>query len=512
MDPEDAVRRAAAVLAVEPDEAYRILCGALASGSPEETLCDLLGYENIELVAAAVQHRAYFCDAEVTNEEPKYVEHVIPPGKSIRVPEDELVSTRAAGADARHFGYERFNAVQSRVFPAAYQSGGNMLVCAPTGAGKTDVALLAILRELKEPRSQVVYIAPMKALATEVAAKYRRVFSGSDVPVIEYTGDTEVDAGTANKARVIVCTPEKFDVSTRRLAPLFKSIRLVVIDEIHLLGDSRGPVLEVLVARMFRMSELHQRFIRIVGLSATLPNYKDVARFIRAEHVFFFDAMYRPVPLGVTITGFKKGSKQADEQAYLLDKLGALLRNKHQALVFVNSRAQTVAVAKLVMGLTAPVPVPAPSDSEGTGKQRRGRRAQTRLTGVHEHLFLNRVGVHHAGMPRGERLAMEEYFREGKIDVLVSTSTLAWGVNLPARAVFIYGTSFYNAARGAFDDLGILDVVQIFGRAGRPQYDTAGEAVLITRASKLDMYIAMLKASKTVESSMLHHITDAMCA
>ena len=169
--------------------------------------------------------------------------------------------------------------MQSHVFDSVYSTDSNVLVSAPTGAGKTDVALLAVLRAL-DGGGKAVYIAPMKALATEITGKYNRIFQarntdeatgrnkaistlkdrmkqlsvGRSYKAIEYTGDTEIDATTANLADVVVCTPEKFDVSTRRLSPIFSGIKLVVIDEIHLLNDDRGPVLEAIVARMFRLT------------------------------------------------------------------------------------------------------------------------------------------------------------------------------------------------------------------------------------------------------------------
>jgi activating signal cointegrator complex subunit 3 len=78
-----------------------------------------------------------------------------------------------------------------------------------------------------------------------------------------------------------------------------------------------------------------------------------------------------------------------------------------------------------------------------------------------------------------------QFFRDGLIKVLVCTATLAWGVNLPAHTVLIKGTQLYSAERGAFVDLGILDVMQIFGRAGRPQYDSSGEGIIITTHDKV---------------------------
>ena len=75
------------------------------------------------------------------------------------------------------------------------------------------------------------------------------------------------------------------------------------------------------------------------------------------------------------------------------------------------------------------------------------------------------------------------------VQVLVSTATLAWGVNLPAHTVIIKGTQIYNPVKAAWDELGPLDVMQMFGRAGRPQYDSEGEGIIITSASRLPLCI-----------------------
>jgi hypothetical protein len=80
------------------------------------------------------------------------------------------------------------------------------------------------------------------------------------------------------------------------------------------------------------------------------------------------------------------------------------------------------------------------------------------------------IGIHHAGMLRSDRNLMERLFASGMLRVLCCTATLAWGVNLPAHTVIIKGTSLYNPSKGGFADLGMLDVQQIFGRAGRPQF------------------------------------------
>ena len=84
---------------------------------------------------------------------------------------------------------------------------------------------------------------------------------------------------------------------------------------------------------------------------------------------------------------------------------------------------------------------------------------------------------------------MERNFSKGMLKVLVCTATLAWGVNLPAHTVIIKGTQLYDSQKGQFTDVGLLDVQQIFGRAGRPQFDVSGEGIIITTHPKLADYL-----------------------
>ena len=204
------------------------------------------------------------------------------------------------------------NRLQSSCFQSAFHSSENLLVCAPTGSGKTNVAMLTVLRELgrhlvngslppgAEP-FKIVYLAPLKALATEVTTKFSRALSVLGVKVKELTGDTKLSRAEIAKVHILVATPEKWDVMTRKSGDiaLTSQLRLLIIDEVHLLHEERGAVLETLVVRTLRQMELTQSMIRIAALSATLPNYRDVAAFLHVEEsgLFFFDSAYRPVPL-----------------------------------------------------------------------------------------------------------------------------------------------------------------------------------------------------------------------
>jgi activating signal cointegrator complex subunit 3 len=94
----------------------------------------------------------------------------------------------------------------------------------------------------------------------------------------------------------------------------------------------------------------------------------------------------------------------------------------------------------------------------------------------------------------------------------VSTATLAWGVNLPAHAVVIRGTDIYDAKRGQFVDVGILDVQQIFGRAGRPQFDVSGHGIIITTHDKMYHYVKMLMRQTPIESQFINRLDDNLNA
>ncbi len=122
------------------------------------------------------------------------------------------------------------------------------------------------------------------------------------------------------------------------------------------------------------------------------------------------------------------------------------------------------------------------------------------------------VGFHHAGMVRGDRDLVEKMFHSGEIKMLVATATLAWGVNMPAYAVIIKGTDIYDPNQTDSRDISILDVQQMFGRAGRPQYDVSGQATLMTDHSKVNYYIGALTNSSPIDSRFLKYIKQALNA
>ncbi|KAI7649947.1 Sec63-domain-containing protein, partial [Hortaea werneckii] len=478
-------------------------------------------------------------------ERPLYEEYAIPATKvNTLARQQKLVQIADLdGLCKRTFrGYTTLNRMQSLVFSVAYQTSENMLICAPTGAGKTDAAMLTILNTVAknihpspvdEPEAEefavhtddfkIVYVAPMKALAAEITEKLGKRLAWLGIQVRELTGDMQLTKAEISATQIIVTTPEKWDVVTRKSTgdtELVQKVRLLIIDEVHMLHDERGAVLESLVARTERQVESTQSLIRIIGLSATLPNYTDVADFLKVNRMaglFYFDQSFRPVPLEQHFLGVKgkAGSKMSRENTdkTAFEKVKDMLEQGHQVMVFVHSRKDTVRTAWQLLEMAADEGVGDlfdPSQHEGYTNAIRDVK-QSKGKEIRE-LVAKGMGTHHAGMPRSDRNLIERLFGDGVLKVLCCTATLAWGVNLPAAAVIIKGTQLYSAEAGKFVDLGILDVLQIFGRAGRPQFQEVGIGMIITSNDKLQHYLTAVTQQQPIESQFSKKLVDNLNA
>lgn len=427
-------------------------------------------------------------------------------------------------------GMKSLNRVQSQVYNTAMLSPENMLLCAPTGAGKTNVAMLTILHEVGLHRRsdgsidtsafKIVYVAPMKALVAEMVGNLGNRLKPYGINVRELTGDVSLSRSQIDDTQVIVTTPEKWDIITRKSGDrtYTQLVRLLIIDEIHLLHDGRGPVLESIVARTVRQVETTQEMVRLVGLSATLPNFEDVAAFLRinpSKGLFVFDNSFRPCPLqqqfiGVTVKKPLQRFQVMNEICYekVLENAG-----KSQTIIFVHSRKETAKTAKAMRDTALESDQLAKFLKEDSASREIliSEAEQCRSADLRD-LLPYGFAIHHAGMTRADRTLVEELFADGHVQVLVSTATLAWGVNLPAHTVIIKGTQMYNPEKGGWDELSFQDVMQMMGRAGRPQFDTFGEGIIITQHSELQYYLSLLNQQLPIESQFVKNLADALNA
>lgn len=513
-------------LRAEPEPHYPNVYDALLDA--KMTLASL---NNQKVYLPATSARKSFGDYEEITVKKMEKTDLVPKEKLVSIADNFDAIGRVAFSNCSHL-----NPMQSLVYETAYKTNKNMLVAAPTGSGKTNVAMMAVLNELRNyfkpgttemvapnisEKFKIIYIAPMKSLATEQTDNFSTRLKSIGIKTRELTGDMSMSEHEISQTHIIVTTPEKWDVVTRKSKgdiDLLSLVRLLIIDEVHLLQSDRGPVLEALVARTLRYVEFSQKMTRIVGLSATLPNYVDVATFLRVnpyEGLFYFDNRFRPVPLTQTFIGVRP--LDSNNQAKCMDKICynlvlQYIQQSKQVMIFVHARNSTQKVAtklREMIQLNNKTDLFQPDLADFPEAPKLINSAKNNLL---RDLFEIGFGIHHAGMIRHDRLLVERLFRTGMLKVLVCTATLAWGVNFPAHAVIIRGTEIYDASVGKFVDVGLLDVMQIFGRAGRPQYDSDGHAIIMTALDKMDSYLKLLTNQTPIESNFIKHLTDNLNA
>ncbi|SCM03506.1 pre-mRNA-splicing helicase BRR2, putative [Plasmodium chabaudi adami] len=435
---------------------------------------------------------------------------------------------------------KKLNAIQSAVYDIAFNRfEENLLICAPTGSGKTNIALLCMLNVINNYRLssgniernnfKIVYISPMKALVNEQVQSFSLRLKSLNLKVCELTGDVHLSSREIDDHQVIVMTPEKFEVISRKWNDkiMLQKIKLIIFDEIHLLNEARGHVLESIITRVNRyvdnnassISDVNKNSgIRLVGLSATLPNYEDVGIFLRAdpkEGIFYFDYSFRPVQLEQYYIGLKekKGIKKynlMNEITYekVLEEAG-----KNQMLIFVHSRKETYRTAKILIDKFV--------KNDNLNLFLMDKKISSEILLSEKEAIVNEelkellplgFGIHHAGLKRTDRKLVEDLFSDRHLQVLVCTSTLAWGVNLPAHTVIIKGTTIYNINIGNFDELSFMDVLQMIGRSGRPQYDKTGKAIIITDHKNLQLYLSLNNEQMYIESTLMQNIINIINA
>lgn len=286
------------------------------------------------------------------------------------------------------------------------------------------------------PQKKCVYIAPLKALVRERMIDWKvRLEQRLHKKVVELTGDVAPDMKMVAESDVIVTTPEKWDGISRswQTRNYVKEVALIIIDEIHLLGEDRGPVLEVIVSRTNFISSHTSNTVRVLGLSTALANARDLADWlgIKTQGLYNFKPSVRPVPLEVHIQSFPgkfycPRMATMNKPCFQEIKVHSPLK---PVLIFVSSRRQTRLTALDLISYSA-------TDSNPKQWLHMPENEISSIVSqiVDQNLKFTLpfgIGMHHAGLNDRDRKTVEELFVNQKIQVLIATSTLAWGVNFP---------------------------------------------------------------------------------
>ncbi|OLS29121.1 MAG: putative ski2-type helicase [Candidatus Heimdallarchaeota archaeon LC_2] len=387
---------------------------------------------------------------------------------------------------------------QAEAVEAGLMDGENFVIAIPTASGKTLIAILAIFSALlRKPGSKAVYLAPLRALASEKYQEFNDISENLGFKTGISTGDLDETTSWLSSRDIIILTNEKFDSLIRHQVSWLNEISIIVSDEVHLINDyTRGPVLEVVLSLVLRNIPDCQ----VIALSATIENSDEIAAWLNAELI---TSTWRPIELreGVWYDGeihfsngeiIAAGSKR-DKTGYV-SLAQDIVEQGGQALIFASTRKSSMKSAEDVSKKLKQILEPKSlEDLSKVADEIRSAGEKTDLREQLATLIEGGAAFHHAGLISAHRKIVEDYFRQRIIKVIASTPSLAAGVNLPGRRVIIRSLSRYSRALGNAL-IPVLEYKQMAGRAGRPQYDPWGQAVVIAKGEAeaeeiLDRYI-----------------------
>lgn len=384
---------------------------------------------------------------------------------------------------------------QEDAIKAGVLDGQNIVLSIPTASGKTLIAELAALNCILQSRKKVVYIVPLRALASEKYEEFKTKYSDFAKIGIS-TSEFDSSAASLGNFDLLILTIEKMDSIMRHSPQWIRDIGLAILDEVHLIDDAgRGPALEIVATQLKDMGA------QILALSATIENSDELARWLDAKLV---ESDFRPIKLsrGIFLKGeidfkekqdLKLSNYSTKIEPSVLLAVDAV-KNKTQALVFANTRKGAESEAERAAEQVYPV--------LDTKEKKELQKIAEKILNVLDTptsqckrlaaCVQQGTAFHHAGLHARQRHFVEKHFKENLIKIICATPTLAAGVNLPAKRVVIRDYKRF----GTFgqEPIPVLEIHQMFGRSGRPKYDTEGEAVLIAKSESefeqlWDLYI-----------------------
>jgi replicative superfamily II helicase len=381
--------------------------------------------------------------------------------------------------------FENLNPVQSALFPFV-EKDVNGLVAASTSAGKTVTAELFGSFAIRKLKKKFIFLCPLRALANEKFQDWtspNHHFSDLKVSILtgDYKGD--IDKTSFDDSDIIIMTSEmlnhKLRVSTKN-RKFVTETGVLCVDESHLLTvEGRGDHLESALMNFSKISPE----TRILLLSATMPNVHEISKWmadsLNGKETFILKSSYRPCKLTTHSIPYDDQSSIRPPAYEMIDGVCKVVSkySTDKFLVF----AHTKRLGEIIITTLA------------------SRNIEAKF--------------HNANLNKDERQLLEDRFKnDKKLRVLVATSTLAYGLNLPARRVIIAGVH-----RGK-DVVPSYDILQMIGRAGRPAFDPQGDAyVFFPESQRFDLekatlipqpiYSRMLDTNNSGEySTMAFHI------
>jgi helicase len=311
--------------------------------------------------------------------------------------------------------------------------------------------------------------------------------------VMVATGDYDSSGKELVSADVIVLTNEKMDTLFRHNAEWLDDVGLFISDEVHLIGDKeRGATLEMMLTKIRK----HYPKSQIVALSATVANSNEISDWLGCELV---ESDWRPTKLVegvydyglIRMRGGETFRVNSSGISSAVDIAIDCVNEGGQALIFAETRKRAASLAsKAAEGVYKQLDKTARELAAKASSEILSREDDAEITKTLAQLVSKGVAFHHAGLAPSSRKIVESSFRKGIIKLLTATPTLSAGVNLPARRVVIASIMRYDSEFGRNLPISVLEYKQLCGRAGRPLYDTTGEAIIVSEsgANAEDLY------------------------
>lgn len=356
------------------------------------------------------------------------------------------------------YSFKTFNPVQKTVRELLKKNkNNNLVISANTSSGKTICAEFLMDQELRKGK-KVIYLSPLKSLAEEKFVDWKKRFKKEVITIVTSDYSKSVNLlKDLNKSSIIIMTSEMLDHKTRTYGiekdRWLKDVKLLIVDESHIISsEGRGSAVE---ASIIRFSVLNKNS-RILFLSATMSNCEHFEEWLTALNGKVTDVIkstWRPVELTFHYEPYKVAIKESNYNRNI--SMDYMETEKNKVKVAVSIVLKKVSKEKFLIFV----------HSKATGRM---------VVSELENEGIESV-FHNSNVAKSERNEIEDEFKDknSNLKVLVSTSTLAWGVNLPARNVIIVGVK-----RG-MEDVDPLDIIQMAGRAGRYGIDDAGDVYLI---------------------------------
>ena len=415
-----------------------------------------------------------------------------------------------------------------------WKIGRNALIQVPTAGGKTIAAEVAIAQELeKDKNAKVLYCVPFVSLASEKFSYFSARFKGFRVRgFYQNVGGTDFIRGS-----IAVCTFEKADslLNSSLKKDYFEDIKLVIIDEIHMLGEEqRGATIESIVIKCSLMK--HKP--RVIGLSATLSD-NDCNAFSKFMNCFIFkhktnenkhtsvqqyvktyDGYLCKLENGEIIQeGKEKIESSPDDSKQVIPLIKRALENNGNIIYFVNTRREAEVKAQFIAKYLSKGNEEIIKRREELCNKLSDRRTEgsimnnsgnTEEMKLMNSLIMKGISYHHAGLLLEERRIIELGFREGLINILVATTTLSAGLNFSGVSLVIIDNVFRtNYLTNDRKMIGIQTshYIQMSGRAGRTEASDGKVVIIQNKAMKSEIeYIKMLSKQKieNIKTHLLH--------